>query len=593
MSGCSSCKRAAPVPLSDVRIAGVAFEGGGTRSPPHDFAVIVLALKVSKKTVPQLFKRTKYFGGNSGGSWTSAVLMTYPQLVTNPFPLDEVASNPSEDYWRDFFSTFWLDKVKSAPQIPSGLFAFEAFTLENQVEFSWLNSLAAYFMYPFVQDMSSILLRDAQFARDENKVVTFAAAVMYNSYIRFSIPITPTNPDPTDYVEYTWNNPLRTPVQGVDVQGGPCNIIFGYANTPVEDIKRFEMEDTGTVVYSQKRSNITVPIVTTLPRSVPNPMASGAGDISVYDLSAVSSASLSFLDTNFALTHIIPDAPTGPTNAEIILTNYNSFNKCVLYDPTSDSVVSNSTGAPPIYPPTQPYVGAPAPYIDNGLFGPAQFADPDLVYLNLGDGVPFANNSGLIPVVRAIQGFEKDSSKTYDLLYVGDHGLRSCLGESLGFDAVFTSLFGLDFENRTNTFSDGVYTRHNVLGFPLPPGVALSTASPQIFPQAAFFATGSWPSSGVSCTYDAEAWPGLEGINTAVRIVQLTNLKSVANAAYGIKAGWSFSITAILTYSELGVLIPASTDPFQPLNQANKKLMAQLQFLDVDSRWISRIFGGA
>jgi hypothetical protein len=556
----------------------------------------VLALRTLKKTVPQLFTHTKYFGGNSGGSWTSAVLLTYQQLTTNPFPLDEVASNPSEDYWRDFFSTFWMEKVKNAPQVPSGLFAFEAFTLENQVEFSWLNSLAAFFMYPFVHDMSSILLKDAHYARDGNKVVTFAAAVLYDSYIRYSVPISLASPDPTDYVQYTWSNPMRTPSQGIIVQGGPVNVIFGYDNVPVEDIRRFEMEDTGSVVYSQKRSNTPFPVLTAPPRPVPNPLASGAGDISVYDLSAASSASLSFLASNFALTHIIPDSPTGPTNEEIVLTNYNTFNKCVLYDPGSDSVISNSTGAPPVYPPTLPYIGAPAPYIDNGLFGAAQFADPNQVYLNLGDGVPFANNSGLIPIVRAIQGFEKDTSKTYDLLYVGDHGLRPCLGETLGFDAVFTSLFGLDFENRTNTFADGIYTRHNVLGFPLPPGVLLSTASPQIFPQEAFYAAGSWPSSGttgMSCAYDAEAWPGLEGTTTAVRIVQLSNLRSVANGAYGIKAGWNFSITAILTYSDLGVLIPTSTDPFKPLTDANKKLMAQLQYLDVDSRWISRIFGGA
>lgn len=545
-----------------------------------------------RKTVPKLFQNTKYFGSNSGGSWTNAVLMAYPQL---DFPLDGIASGDAS-LWKTFYYDKWLRKVEE--KVPKGSLAFRIFSIDNQAEFSWLNGLAAFFMLPFKDSLYGIKLKDAQFAKDQNKVVTFAGSVLYDSYIRYDIPTSILN-TPVTYVKYTWENSMRNPIpddKNTTLEGGPVNLIFGYDNTEQVPIRRFNLDqnDSGKVTYtsfSSKDGNEATPIENSGAREVKNPLASGAGEMDIFVLSALSSAGISVTGTPFFLTNVLGTGPeNSPSSEELVIENYAEFNKGILYNPTEDKLVENSG--------TMQKTGLPQdPVIDNGRFTSQDFND-STVRLNLGDGVPFSNNSGLTSVIKAIQSYETDKERTYNLLYVGNQGeIPTCLDLDLGFDYVFTSLFGLDFKDKKNTFTDGIYTQHDFLGNalgPLPDGVVFRSPSPQIFESSKFVAATAWPGArSISCEYNTQKWPGLEGVNTAVRIVQFLELTTIENKMFGIKSGWKFNIEALLMYSELDTFVPIQANPFALVTKTNQKLMAQLEYLDSTSHWLPKLFGDA
>ena len=190
----------------------------------------------------------------------------------------------------------------------------------------------------------------------------------------------------------------------------------------------------------------------------------------------------------------------------------------------------------------------------------------------------------------------KIKKKTYNLLYVGNQGkVPSCIGPDLGFDYVFTSLFGLDFKDKKNTFTDGIYVQHDFLGNalgPLPDGVVFRSPSPQIFESSQFVAYTAWPGArNISCEYNTKEWPGLDGVNTGVRIVQFMELTTIENKAFGIKPGWKFNIEALLMYSDLDTFIAIQANPFAPVTNTHQKLMAQLQHLDSESHWLPKLFG--
>lgn len=585
---CRGGNNESPLPLvSFSQLDAVSFKGGGIRAPTHDFAFILYALRSLRKTVPELFKNTKYFGSNSGGSWTNAVLMAYPQI---DFPLDKIASE-GDEYWKTFYYDKWLKIVEE--QVPKGTLAFRVFSLDNQAEYSWLNGLADFFMLPFKDSLYGIKLKDAQFAKDENKVVTFAGSVLYDSYIRNTIPTNPLT-NPVTYVEYTWQNTLRTPVSSDTdkiVEGGPVNLIFGYNNIEKVPIRRFNLDpsDSGKVTYQSFSSqNPTNPIQTTSARDVQNPSVSGTGEMDIFVLSALSSAGGSVSQTPFCLTNVLGSGTSqSPSSEELVLANYTEFNKSIIYNVNEDTLLENSG--------TQVQTGLPQnPFIDNGQFTTEDFNGSN-VLLNLGDGVPFSNNSGLTSIILAIQSYETDQERTYNLLYVGNQGkVPSCIGPELGFDYVFTSLFGLDFKDPKSTFTDGMYVQNDFLGNALPNGVVFRSPSPQIFESSEFTAYTACPGArSISCDYDTEKWPGLDAINTGVRIVQFLELTTIENKAFGIKPGWKFNIEALLLYSDLNTFIDVQVNPFAPVKKTNQKLMAQLENLDSTSNWIHKLFGHA
>ena len=307
----------------------------------------------------------------------------------------------------------------------------------------------------------------------------------------------------------------------------------------------------------------------------------------IFVLSALSSAGGAVTMSPFFLTYVLGSGPPkSPTPEELVIENFSEFNKSIIYNPGKDQLVENSQGIKEL-----PH----KPVTDSGLFTSEDFKDPT-VLLNLGDGVPFSNNSGLTSVIKAIQSYEKDKKKTYNLLYVGNQGkVPSCIGPDLGFDYVFTSLFGLDFKDKKNTFTDGIYVQHDFLGNalgPLPDGVVFRSPSPQIFESSQFVAYTAWPGArNISCEYNTKEWPGLDGVNTGVRIVQFMELTTIENKAFGIKPGWKFNIEALLMYSDLDTFIAIQANPFAPVTNTHQKLMAQLQHLDSESHWLPKLFG--
>ena len=295
---------------------GIAFEGGGIRAATHGCAVLILLLYRLKKSVSDLFENTVYFGSNSAGSWVNALLMTYSNTEvassSNPFPLDTLMTATDAE-WKNFYNKYWLDKVRMAPHMELGAIGFEAFSAANILDNSWENSLSKFFMEPFYDALKTIRLDQADFPKND-KIVTFTASVLHDSYIRYTNDI-PGILTPAEFVRATWVNQYST-VSGKSIQGGPCNFVHNFRNeAPVTPISRFNMStNVGQITYNQYSSSAPETSEQSATNSnVPNPNGE-AGKFNIFDLASISSAALGIYDTPFHLEDVEPGEGNNPTH---------------------------------------------------------------------------------------------------------------------------------------------------------------------------------------------------------------------------------------------------------------------------------------
>ena len=177
------------------------------------------------------------------------------------------------------------------------------------------------------------------------------------------------------------------------------------------------------------------------------------------------------------------------------------------------------------------------------------------------DGAIFGDNSGIIPVLRSIQGYDDPKSKTYEILYL-DAPAPELTGVSVArFNAAFEFLFS-------------------------------TTNARAIFPSESKGQYTSWPAGakGRYKEYDKSKWGDLDHVQTEVGISRFEGLETIENVVMGVEAGIKLNITVLSTYTTLAISMPLENDPFQKLEDVNSKLMAQFESLDNEIGWIKKIF---
>lgn len=92
--------------IPKIKIDGISFEGGGTRALTHDYAMLLVLVNYLKRNIKDILVPTKYYGSNSGGSWTLASLVGY-EASGITFPLDNVVDPFT------FYNQYWLTPVEA------------------------------------------------------------------------------------------------------------------------------------------------------------------------------------------------------------------------------------------------------------------------------------------------------------------------------------------------------------------------------------------------------------------------------------------------------------------------------------------------
>jgi hypothetical protein len=530
-------------------IDALAMVGGGIRSPTTEMPILVLLLATLEVTPEELFTHTKYFGSSSGSSWLNSILMSYPQIGGGQgFPLDEI-KDMDFDTWKDFYPTYWTDSIRAVTPKPA--LEFVAFELDNIVANSWLNALSKYMMLPFANDLANIAVKDAQFGKDENKVVGMSIGLGFDPLFR-----TESN-NFDEQVLCEWSNTLPTVRKkgclGFE-NGTAMNAIYGYGNPQLRPIPA--LNTAGTVIYKQfQNGDIDNPDRITGTRAVPNLDASSIGDNSIMLVAAASSAAMGSSNSAAIQSCLAFDPLLTPAERMQII-NRELVMQSLIYEADTGVIRPNSLGTiPPL--PFQPL-------LDNGVFSDKDFDDEKSVPLMLVDGAVHGDNTGIVPILRSIQGYDDPKAKTYEILYL-DAPAPGVTDVSMApFNAAFNLLFSDDKKERA------------------------------IFPNASTNNYTSWPTDGYAkgryTAYDKSRWGDLDHVQTEVGISRFEGLETAENVVLGIEAGIKVNITVLSTYTRLGIMMPFGDDPFQILDDVNSKLMAQFESLDNEIGWIRKLF---
>lgn len=282
-------------------------------------------------------------------------------------------------------------------------------TITNITEYTWQKSMAEFFMYPFIP-LFDVLIKDTPFCKDTNKVLTFEASVLFESYQRTSIPSSFNIVDDTYYISYKWVNPLSKPDGTTVIEGGPINQIYSFSNTAANNtIKRFNFT-TGLSEVTYKKCNTERQSPKTVCAQYPviNDSMVNFGNNRLYNACAASSASLSVSNTPFALEYMVGKivesslssslkkllAISGMTPSDLFsplvfrVANSVFFNKSMMYSVPDAKFINNKVDNNDLSAGTS---------TDNGIFIESSPSNPTL---NIGDGVPFANNTGILPIIK-------------------------------------------------------------------------------------------------------------------------------------------------------------------------------------------------
>ncbi|GAG00243.1 unnamed protein product, partial [marine sediment metagenome] len=131
--GISRCPKKCWQPgLPCIKLDAVCIEGLGLGSPSNYFPVLAAALSENKNTPVELYEGVPYFGGNSGGSWTCAQLVTYKNLKYNPKDFKGKDEEVNKYYKNELKlkggDLIWnLDKIKSMTKLKASEFYSDYF----------------------------------------------------------------------------------------------------------------------------------------------------------------------------------------------------------------------------------------------------------------------------------------------------------------------------------------------------------------------------------------------------------------------------------------------------------------------------------
>ena len=555
------------------KIDGMTFLGGGVRCATHQLPPICLAMFKLGLTFEQLVRDVKYFGANSGGTFTATALLCYrktynPQTKKLEFPLNEIPNYVADKSGKlpvslvNFYKPYWIDPISSQfVNEKTNEFLFgEALDIGM---FTWVNGLGILALMPFAKWMANMKIKDMPLPKDHKKIVAFGATVLQNSNIRQV---------PDNYniaVKYSWKRETP-PIEDIG-HGYPINLFYGFGNKQVvPKAPFFPSGGMGTITYTKIKTpgksneNPKMNALPPIPNIPPyylkeyskclsastkdNPVDDGP-DTTVSNLKNLDigtskfgeSLYLSFVAASSSFTGCSNNNDnTGYPNGLQTAQEFNMvfFDQPVIFDTSSGMLVTNSRGTLPDSFPIPPCK-------DNGSI-PSLKTPPS--YLNLCDGTVAYDNTGITSMLVAMQAHENPNdlqNKTYNLVHFD--GPDTSDDQTIPSSNHFARLFKNDnndkygrltiFDKKVTAFSQQFESNTN--------------------PNVIFF----W-------------YPGL---------------KTVDNEFVGIKGGTTLNLLVFCPFTKLGTNFQSFQD-LQNHISVNQQLLTIYNDMDNDLGWISSIF---
>ena len=559
---------------TNVQVDGMSFLGGGVRCATIQYAPMVLAMYRLKFIPEDLFYKIKYISGNSGASFTMASLLCYP-LMKKAWPLQTIKDmQPSKkaqlpDQVLDFYKTYWIEPTKQKFDLIPDIEDTPVFQGVEKAEigtYSWLNGMSELAMVPFAKYIKGTLFKDIPMATDLNMVVSFGATTVLQSNIRTKTGDVADQSVYLSSVGYKWTQPY-TFTPDSSMVGVPINLIYGFKNRIIDPSVTFFNGDMADITYTQSStpaskctlpftssdsSNSTTqdpdPITVNKPFNVPL-ATSSLGESKFMTLVAASSAYTGCVPP------INPDT-AGVSECEL---NFVNYDQAVVFDMKKGQLLANTADEITTLPQN--------PLKDNGTLDLTKTPNP--VYLNLCDGTNSYDNTGLLPMIRAIQMYETTKtiqSKTFNLVYFDGPD-----GDSIAHNPDIPSIehFAKLFQCPTCKPSDD----------PRSP-LDLSRFGINIFKTGIKEYKFQLESSHVTDSTGNEIW---------VKIYYYEGLKTIQNDYCGIKPNIKINLTVFCAYTQLDTKYNTYAELDQH-SETNKILCQLWDEMDQKYHWIDSFF---
>ena len=522
----------------------------------------------------------------------------YQKYWTDPLKTI-VTSQYNDKQFQTFFKMFytWLSS-KSSGKLPfsTSQLEFMAYSYADIGLFTWPNGVGMLAMAPFAQYLVGQKFKDMPLAVSANLVVSLGATVVKdssnnaNSYFRVTAPtestfggvaasasaaaaaITVPKACPKAYttsVSYSWDKSYsdytyygQYPETDGSMVGMPFNMFYGFGNNkPANQLSTPYLVNPGQSASSTPTlGNITY-----------TPSSSEDGDPVVVPIPALSVASskigesqvLALVSASSSYTGCSLQYNNTPVSSEC-LTNFLNYDQAVQVDMATGQLFLNSADQKASFNATtsktsktgslwdasfgtsgssnlfasklkkalrnQASTMPMAPWKDSGVYS------KDRVLMNLCDGTNSYDNTGIIPMINAMQVYETASdlaTKTYNILYF-DGPDSSDQGYKWPSNNHFAKLFG------------GSSDPQNDFGL-------------NIFDGDVAAITAKWQSTQFP---DPTTDPGAQGNFVWLDVYYYQGLKTKSNDFCNVPDGINLNILVLAPHSQLNTLyeVPANND---------------------------------
>lgn len=582
--------------LPSLRMDGFSFLGGGVRCAPGQYAVMCTIMNKLKLIPEEMLHYTKYLSCNSGGAFTMATLLCYPNMKTI-WPLDKVKDLSQKDL-QGFYQKYWIQPTKDAldkiPDIKTNPAIFAGASGANVGIYSWVNALSTLAIAPFSDAIGQIAFKDVPLAKSEKKVISFGATANANSNIRTSSGGVADFPVYLSSVKYQWSKDYSQIPGGQPAPpmvGFPVNLNYGFGNPIVNDATFFN-GDMAQMTYTQSSTpmsncNLGSIIQKFLPflkpkqpskvqlKQTPNPspITTTPPNITLSKSKIGESPFLTLVGASSSFIGCSPQSIPGIQMQECD-NNFLNYDQAIIMDMHDGSLKLNSKGKL-TKPNTLPYL----PWKDNGTLDLTKTPKPTLI--NLCDGTNSYDNTGIIPMIRAWQMYEHSQDllhKTWNIFYMDgiDPGDTACHANIPSYSH-FSKLFsqggpGTNVDNQCTPCQG------------CPPAQGTNDPQPDyglvIFDHSVNDYKYSWESKHAKDS---------EGKDVYMKLFYYEGLVTVKNDFVGVEPGIKINLIVFNPYTNMDTKYSTYKD-LDNYGTINSLLIQACQDLDSQCGWVNKFF---
>lgn len=568
--------------LPTLKPDGFSFLGGGVRCAVGQYAVMSTIMHKIDLVPEEMLHNTKYLSCNSGGAFTMATLLNYPNMK-QLWPLDTIKDLKQKDL-ETFYQTYWINPTKKAldkiHNIATKPAVFVGLSGANVGVNSWINALATFAMVPFSDAIGDIAFKDVPLAKNENKVVSFGATASANSSIRTSAGSIMNLDIYLSSVNYQWSKDYSQIPKGKNSNmiGFPVNLIYGFNNPIVTDTTFFN-GDMSQMTYTQtstpmSQCNVGELIKKFLPwikpktsdaqphsstvqtdktdQTDPQPVTvQHPSNISLGQSQLGESMFITLVGASSSFIGCTPQSIPGITMDDCD-NNFLNYDQAILMDMDKGHLIANTKEQIKNFPQT--------PWKDNGSLDLNSTKNPN--YMALCDGTNSYDNTGIIPMIRAWQMYEKPTTlkqKTYTIFYMdgidpNDIPDHSDIPSFSHFSKLFSQGTGADAPDPTFglTIFDSSVNGYDFV----------------------------WESSHVQ---------DKEGKDVYLKLFYYQGLTTIANEFVGVEKDIKINLVVLNPYTNMDTKYSTYQD-LDNYGYINTLLIRAAQELDTKHNWISKLF---